>query len=490
VQIPEKFIGYAPDADPTTPGVIYDCNQIIPTLKGYRSAYSPKATTLPALPAACQGVAVVFKLNNSSRLIAGTSAGLYEDGATAWTDVTRAVGGAYTAATDVRWSFAQFNNTTLACIKSDTLQASVSGAFADVAGAPKASIVCTVNEFVLLFDTSEAIYGDSPNRWWCAAQGNYIDWTPSLTTNCYTGTLFSSPGKIRAAKRFGDAVIVYKDRAMYQGYFAGSPLGWKFTEIPGETGALSNDAVVNIGTPEAPQHLFMGYNDFYLFNGARAVPLGINVLRETVYNALNRQFSGNVLTLHDHQGTQVFFFYPTSNSSKPDKCVVYNYKTQTWGRDDRSIEACMEYIAPGVNYDGLGALFATYNDFPALSYDVAFSYGSSPIVAIIDDAHNLKTMNGVPANSSLTTGDQGNDTQYSLLKRAKPRFITAPSSANMVNMYRHNLSDVMTIDQTTPMMNNRFDVLRSARWHRVRYDFVGDMEVTNITYDIESNGNE
>ena len=41
--------------------------------------------------------------------------------------------------------------------------------FAPVAGAPKAKILAVLKGFVMAFNTSDATYGDSPDRWWCSA---------------------------------------------------------------------------------------------------------------------------------------------------------------------------------------------------------------------------------------------------------------------------------------------------------------------------------
>ena len=157
--------GYSPDVDPTTAGVLTNCSTLIPTLKGMKGAASPVSGAQGALAAACKGVASLRKLDNTVRTFAGTTTKLYEDATTSWTDRTRAAGGDYGLASDGRWRFAQFGDVSLATTKTDTLQSTSAGAFANVAGAPKASIVETVNQFVFLFDTNEATYGDSPDRW-------------------------------------------------------------------------------------------------------------------------------------------------------------------------------------------------------------------------------------------------------------------------------------------------------------------------------------
>ena len=161
-----KWQGYAPDADDTIPGVFTNCSNVVPTLKGFAGAPSPQTRTLStALAAAPKGATLIRKLDNSVRLFAGTGTKLYEAGASSWTDRTRSVGGDYSLGSDIRWRFTQYGDVSLAVAKTDTLQSSTTAAFADVTGAPKASVVETVGNFVFLFDTNEATYSDSPNRW-------------------------------------------------------------------------------------------------------------------------------------------------------------------------------------------------------------------------------------------------------------------------------------------------------------------------------------
>lgn len=491
-----ELVGYAPDADPTTPGVFTNCSAIVPTLRGFKAAPSAAATNVTAaLAAACKGSAVLRKLDDSSRFFAGTAAALYEAAGASWTDRTRASGGAYSVATDGRWRFAQFGDVSLAVNKADLLQVSASGAFADAAAdVPKASVVEVVGQFVFLLDVNDqgAIgpYGDNPARWWCCKKGDYTVWTPSIPSECATGTLTSAPGKIRAGRRFGDSIVVYKHRAMYLGVYVGQPAIWDFRQIPGEAGAVCQESVVNVGTTSNPRHVFMGFDDFYSFDGSRPVSIAENWVKQTVFSELNKQYAESSMAMRDPINNLVYFFYPSASSSNPDKCVVYNDRTGRWGRDDRSVESVVEYITAGVTYDDLGALYATYGDFPNVSYDSSFWTSSFPVPAIFDTNHTVKALNGTPGSSSITTGDIGDDISEAHLNRVKPRFLTAPTSGSMVNYYRQNLGDVLTTDATTTLSSSRFDVRREARWHRLRYDYEGPMEKNLIDYDIRQGGEE
>lgn len=491
-----KLLGYAPDADPTMPGIIVDCAAWVPSYKGYEAAPSPQATTVTsALAAACRGSAVLRKLDESTRLFAGTATKLYEASGANWTDRTRASGGDYSLGTETRWRFTQFGDVTIAAAKTDILQSSSSGAFANLAaGAPKASVVETVGQFVFVGDINDQAslgpYGDSPDRWWCSAKGDHTSWTLNAATECTSGRLTSSPGKIRAMRRFGERIVAYKHRSMFVGEYRGAPQVWNFVEVPGSAGAACQEVVVNVGTPEEPKHIFMGFDDFYEFNGASVRPIGDQWVKKAVFNTLNKAYAESATALHDVINSRVYFFYPVSSSVNPDKCVVYNYKTRKWGRDDRQVEATVEYISPGLTYDDLGATYSTYDSLPSLTYDSSFWVSGFPIAAVFNTSHQIRTLDGTPWDSSFTLGDMGDENVWSMIYRAKPRFLTAPSTASMVNFYRENLGDSLTQGETTPISSGRFDVMQEARWHRFRFDFNGSVEIPGLDLTFKQGSDE
>ena len=486
MRIPIK--GYAPDADPTILGVLTNCNQLIPTVRGMRSASGPLTPNQSVLAATCQGSAILEKLDRTTRFFAAAPTKVYEASGGAWTDVS---GTAYSPASDVRFRFAQFNDVSLVAVKSNRVHASsATGTFVGLTS-PAAAIIETVNNFVFLFDTNEALFGDCTNRWFCSALGDYSNWTPSTTTQCASGLLSGAPGKILAGRRFGDNIIAYKEKSMYLGVYVGSPVIWNFTQIPGEVGALCQEVVVNVGTPEQPKHIFMGSDNFYSFDGSRPLPIGNNLSDKVFNQELYRPNSYLSLALHDRTRFNIHFFYCSSSRITPDKCVVFNYKTGVWGRDDRTVEMVADFITTGITYDQLGTYYPNYDALPSISYDAAFFSSGSPIPAIFNTSHQIQTLTGPPTTSTFTTGDYGDPQQMSMLSRVIPQFFSKPSSAVMTNYWRNNLSDSLTTDQMTPMdSDSRFDVLRQARWHRSTFDFVGLMEMDSFDAQFVGSGSE
>jgi hypothetical protein len=487
-----KLIGYGPDLAGTTTGVLTNCSAFIPSLKGMEGAPSPQTQSLPALAAACRGAAVLRKLDNTTRFMAGSATALYEGGASSYTDRTRASGGAYGLGANDRWRFAQFGDSSLAAAKTDILQVSTSGAFANAAAnAPKAAVVETVNGFVFLFDVvDQATIFDGlerPHGWWAARTTS--TWTPSIANEAYTGSLTSSPGKIRAGKRFGDRIVAYKDRSMFLGVYVGEA-GWEFVELPGEAGAVSQEAVVDVGTSDNPKHVFMGFDNFYEFDGARAIPIG-GPVKETVFTELNKSYSFACMALHDRINSRVYFYYPVASAVTCDKCVVYNYRTGMWGRDDRTVEMVVEYVSSGISYDDLGSSYSTYADFPTTPYDFAFWTAGFPTPAIVNSSHVVQTLTGNSTTSSMTTGDFGSDQIVSLFSRAQPMFLTKPSSATMTNYYRSNLGDSLTTDSTATMdSKGRFDITRADNWHRALFEFTGPVELPGLNLELQEEGFE
>ena len=482
-----KLKGYAPDLSAVIEGILTNCAAAVPSLRGMEAAPAAASSGLTVLAATCQGAAVLTKLDSSTRLFAATGTNLYEAQSPNWTVRS---GKTYTASATQRWRYAQFGDVSLAVNANDTLQASASSAFADVSGAPSAGVVETVGQFVFLFDTNDGTYGISPDRWRCAAIGTHDDWTPAVATQAATGRLTSSPGKIVGAKRFGNAIVAFKRTSMYLGIYVAPPVIWEFTQLPVEFGALSQEAIVNVGTDENPKLIWMGYDDFYAYDGSKPVPIG-GSLRETVFGQLLRSRDYLCAAQHDRANGRVYFHYPSSDSLTPDKCVVYNYKTDQWGVDDRTIEVPVEFITPGVTYDALGDSYSTYADLPTQSYDAAFLSQSLAVPGVFDTTHELKTLTGTAGSSSITTGDVGDDFKVQTLSRVRPRFLTKPTTANLTNSYRMSEGETLTSDAAVSLASNGFfDTGRSARWHRMLIEMTGDWEMGELFPELIEDGSE
>lgn len=489
---------FAPDLPPTDPGVLTDVMAKVPTLKGMKAAPSRVAVGLPALAAACKGSKTLEKLDGTQRLFAGSTTKLYEaNGITSWTDRTRGAGN-YNLTTDIRWRYTQYGDVSLAVNKQDKLQFIQGGStFADVSTAvPQASIVETVNDFVFLFDVKDqgslGPFGDTTDRWWCCAIGDYTDWLPAIATQCVTGRLKSSPGAIRAGRRLGSAIVAYKEKSMFLGQYVGAPLVWDFEEVSNVAGAQSQEVVVPIVTGQGgAAHIFIGADNFYYYDGSRPVPIGAPV-KDWFFGRLNKDFAYLAEALVDGVNSLIYFFYPSTNSGSGalDSCIVYNYRADKWGIYDQNIEAAVDVIQGGLTYATLLSTYATYSAIPDISYGSPFWFAGSKSPAVFDTSHVIQALTGIAGDSSMTTGDIGDDSVNQLLSRVRARYLTAPDSATLTNYSRQNLGDPLTVGMTTSLADGKFDILQSAKWHRVKIEDTGDSVVPALVLNLTPDGDE
>lgn len=235
----------------------------------------------------------------------------------------------------------------------------------------------------------------------------------------------------------------------------------------------------------------MGADNFYYYDGSRPVEIGTPI-KDWFFARLNLDFAYLSEAVKDDVNNLIYFFYPSTSSTTGalDSCVVYNYRADKWGIYDQAIESSTSYVSGGLTYAGLEAAYATYSAIPTISYGSPFWFAGALQVAVFDTSHVLYSLVGPSGVSSMTTGDIGDDEYEMLISRIRPRYLTAPTSASLVNYYRQNLGDSLTTDMTVTRTNGTFDFMRSARWHRVKIEDTGTSEVPAIDIEAEKNGLE
>lgn len=479
------LLGFAPDSDVTTPGVITDCENFIPYRNGMEGG--PSATTpseVPALSAECLGAAVVTLLNGTRRVIAGTAETLQELSGGSWSDVTRSVGGAYGAGADARWAFAQFGDATLAANINDPIQRSTSGAFADISGAPNAEIIFPVGSQVMALNVNDGAV--KPDGWHCSAINDDEDWAESILTQSASGRLVSSPGAITAGARLGDYAVAYKLKSIYIGQYVGAPSVWDWQPVPGgEIGCVGKEAICDLGAA----HFFVGADNFFVFDGTRPVPIGDQV-RQWFYDNSNPSYRYRIKCIFDRQNNRVWVFYPSISATTCDSALVYHVDRKRWGRSNRSIEAAINYIAAGLTFDSWDDAGATFDGLPNIAFDSQYWLSGGQALSVFNTSHQLQLLTGDSMSSSFTTGDVGDDDMVSLLKRIRLRYAPsyAPTSASVEVSGKFSLGDDLTPGPSSTQVNNKFDVMQEANWHRATFTFSGPVRVLGARAELEDAG--
>jgi len=476
------LIGFAPDADVTTPGLITSCSNLIPYLNGMEGAPEPTTPiSTPALAAACIGAAVLTKLDDTRRIIAGTSTKLYELSSGSWSDVSRVA--VYNGGIDTRWAITQFGNSTLCSNRADVIQRSTGAAFADIATAPKAEIIFTVGAFVMALNLNDG--SEKPDGWACCAAFDETSWTPSLATQATSGRLVATAGRLTAGMRLGEYAIAYKQKSIYLGQYVGAPTVWNWIQVPGgEAGCVGKEAICDIGGA----HFFVGDDNLWIFDGTRPVPVADGFVRQFFFDNSNPSYRYRTICVFDRQKNLVWVFYPSLGSQTPDSAIVYHVTAKKWGAANRSIEAALNYVSGGVTIDGLAAISSTIDGLAAYSFDSQFWLTGGKSLSIFNTSHQLQAMTGVSVSSSMTTGDVGDDDSVSALNKIRLRYARAPTAASVQTFIQQNSGVGFTAGASGSVLDGKFDLRQSARWHKATFTFTGPVRVTHMDADITPAG--
>lgn len=478
------LLGFAPDMEATTPGVITDCDHFIPYLTGMEAAPTPVTPVdVPVLADDCRGAVVATLLDGTRRIFAGTEEKLYEVAGGTWIDRSRV--GDYNGGVDTRWSFTQFGSTSIAANRADVMQRSVGAGFVDIAGAPSAEIVFSVGAFVMALNLNDG--GEKPNGWHCCAAFDDTDWTESIATQSASGQLVATPGALTAGLRLGEYAVAYKAKSMYLGQYVGSPVVWDWILVPGgEAGCVGKEALCDIDG----LHFFVGQDNFWVFDGTRPQPVGNEKVRQWFFDQLDPQSSYKTKCVFDRQQNRVTIAYASRGSEVCDSALVYHVKSGQWGRDDRTVQALLNYVSGGATFDTWDSYGATYDSLPQVSYDSQYWLSGGSAMSFFDPSNQLQSLTGEPAASSFTTGDAGDDSQVSSLTEIRLRYAAgaAPTTATAFGLYKMNSGDSYTNGPSGAVNDGKFDLRQSARWHKARFDFTGTVKVTGIKPAIKATG--
>lgn len=506
MSIVKSVLSYLPDGDPSDKACITDGVNFIPTSRGIKSAYLPKEIDATACAGTITGMASLMVPSGVAKLLVGTPTDLYEMASLAWTSTTRtentaAGGGSYTAATS--WCFAQFGDFSLAASRSNALQyctAATAATFHNVcAGAgtaqPWASLVEVVDNFVFTADYKSSSSGTAVyDGYWCAAVGTYNSWTPSIATQCVQGRLSSIPGKITVLRKFGSQLFVGKRNGAYLGSYVGGNTIWDFQALPTDDGPAGHRSCIFIGTPDLPVLFYLGYTDFYIFDGARPRPIG-GAVREWFFNSVNIDSLDTCVSVHDPLHKLVYLFFPTATYTYPNKALIYHYPTNRWGRVDVICYGASTWqLATGNTYDKLLLTFSnvgvTYGTMPsrnATYTDVFGSVGRLPIPLIAGEDNKLYTMESAAPTATIELGVFGSADRRGLIRTLSPVWIDKPDALGVV----FEVSDDMGTYSTSAsacMTNNRVDAFSDGNFHRLTLNIEGEFELNKLPVDVIPTG--
>jgi len=134
----------------------------------------------------------------------------------------------------------------------------------------------------------------------------------------------SSGSEIITAIRTRQQVLVLTDISAHVVQYLGAPFTFGVTEISTAVTALGPNCAVSIGDAV----FWMGDGDFHVYDGT-VQQISCPVL-EYVFSNFNRSQKNKVACGNNAEHSEVWWFYPSADSTTNDRYVVYNYQEQLW----------------------------------------------------------------------------------------------------------------------------------------------------------------
>jgi hypothetical protein len=151
----------------------------------------------------------------------------------------------------------------------------------------------------------------------------------------------------------------------------------------------------------------------------------------------------------------------------------------------------MNYVSAGVTIDDLSSISSTIDGLASYTFDSQFWLAGGRALSVFNTSHQLQLMTGQSSTSGFTTGDAGDDDQYSLLSKIRIRFAPgyAPSSASVQTYTKSTEGASPSLVASGSINDGKFDVLQSGRFHRAAFSFTGDNRVLGIGAVLTPEGN-
>tara|TARA_R100000951_G_scaffold91029_2_gene79346 strand:- start:63 stop:1547 length:1485 start_codon:yes stop_codon:yes gene_type:complete len=192
-----------------------------------------------------------------------------------------------------------------------------------IANAPTDNLGLIVTEERFIFALGA---GGNPRKiQWCDREDN-TQWTP-LATNEAGDIELQTSGQIMTAVRTKGQTLLLTDVDIHSARYQGPPYVFGFQRVGTACGIISRHAAVDVD-----QGVFwMSTQGFYSFNGNSVVELPCAV-HDYVFSAegLNPAQQSKVWAWNNGQNSEIWWFFPSQNSTEIDRYVAFDYKENHW----------------------------------------------------------------------------------------------------------------------------------------------------------------
>ena len=154
-------------------------------------------------------------------------------------------------------------------------------------------------------------------------QESLTQWA-SLPTNTAGSLRISTGSEIITAVKTKQQSVIFTDISVHVMQYIGAPFTFGLNEVSTGTSIMGQNAAVAVND----NVYWMGKESFFVYNGT-VQQIACPVL-EYVFNDFNFSQSGKVFAGHNSEHSEIWWFYPSANSSINDRYVIYNYGQNIW----------------------------------------------------------------------------------------------------------------------------------------------------------------
>ena len=189
----------------------------------------------------------------------------------------------------------------------------------------KQVIVSDVDRHVIAFgcDPADNIGTQDPLLIRVAAQGSLTDWA-STATNTAGYLILGGGSEIIRAVETRQQILVFTETSKHSMQFIGPPFTFGLSTIADNTTIAGPLSVTSVQDTV----YWMGKNEFYMYTGTvQRMPCTV---RDHVFSDLNWSQGRKIFAGLNSSFAEIWWFYPSEQSTENDKYVIYNYEQQVW----------------------------------------------------------------------------------------------------------------------------------------------------------------
>ena len=451
------FGPYEPDKPPHLQDGLSDMANAYAGATGYRPVGQFSAATV-ALPAAFNGATAFVASNGTGVLLAGTSSALLRYSGTAWTTL----GSGFS--TSDRWRFTQFGDLAICVCGGATKKVDmVANTVANVPGAPTATSVATVRDFVVYGGAG----GNAALVQW-SAFGNQDGNTPGVNQAGFQPMLTGGYVMGIAGGEYG--VIVQRSRVVRMSYTGDPDNPFQFDEISANIGAISRGSIVQAGR----MVFFLSDRGFMMCDGNEVKPIGFERVDSTFFASYARSTLGAMYAAIDPRRNIVAWYMPGT----PGMMLVYDWALDRWAKISLTAQGLFSGFSANASLESLDALYPSGVDSIPFSLDDPRFSGGDPLLLVVSVAGTIGTLTGANMAAYFATPFQ----EYASGSRARVRTVRplgdAVSGLSVTLDARARLGDAvgakvrstlqpsgqMPVRSTGRYIAARLDLAESAGW--------------------------